>query len=204
MRSAPAWPPCRAARQTRVKSVPVSQPQRERDGSRSAGRSLRLSALAPPGAIGAGRGTTGRRRRRWARRRPSLAWKLDDRAAPDTVPMKAVPQQCGPLGRLRPALPAQSGCAVGPSSPFVPVRRVPRSGRFVQPLRSRQPVLQPHLLASDARPCPTRGGLSLPAFARWERPARGEVAALAPAHRTAGRGGRRRRHHGPHRRRRRT
>ena len=158
-----------------------------RDDPRSARRDFGSSALAPPGATGARRGTTGRCRRRWARRQPSLAWQLDDCAAPDTVPMKAVPQQCGPLGRLRPALPAQSGGVVGPPSPLVPVRRVPRSGRPVQPLRSRQPVLQPHLLASDARPRPTRGSLSLPALARWERPARGTLPPLAPAHRTAGR-----------------
>ena len=144
----------------------------------------RLLHLERPGAR---RGTTGRCRRRWARRRPSLAWQLDDRAAPDTVPMKAVPQQCGALGRLRPALPAQSGGVVGPPSPLVPVRRVPRSGRLVQPLRSRQPVLQPHLLASDARSRPARGSLSLPALARWERPARGTLPPLAPAHRAAGR-----------------
>ena len=76
-------------------------------------------------------------RRRWARRQSSLAWQLDDRAAPDTVPMKVVPHLCGALGRSRPALPAQSGAAVGPSSPSVPVRRVPYAGRLVQPLRSR-------------------------------------------------------------------
>ena len=29
--------------------------------------------------------------------------KLEDRAAPYTVPMKAVPQECGALGRVRPA-----------------------------------------------------------------------------------------------------
>jgi hypothetical protein len=29
---------------------------------------------------------------------------LDNRAAPYTVPMKAVPQECGALGRIRPAL----------------------------------------------------------------------------------------------------
>jgi hypothetical protein len=43
----------------------------------------------------------------------SLAWQLDDRAAPDNVPMKVVPHQCGPLGRFRPARPAQSGGAFG-------------------------------------------------------------------------------------------
>ncbi len=56
------------------------------------------------GRRGARCGTTDPSRRRWARRRPSLARQLDDRAAPDTVPMKAAPQQCGALGRLRPAL----------------------------------------------------------------------------------------------------
>ena len=155
--------------------------------ARCAAPGLESAACAPPGATGARRGTTGRCRRRWARRQPSLAWQLDDCAAPDTVPMKAVPQQCGLLGRLRPARPAQSGGVVGPSSPFIPVRRVPRSGRPVQPLRSRQPVLQPQLLASDARPRPTRGRLSLPALAWWARPARGTRPALAPAHHTAGR-----------------
>jgi hypothetical protein len=120
-------------------------------------------------------------RRRWARRRPSLAWQLDDRAAPDTVPMKAVPRQCGALGRLRPALPAQPGGVVGSSSSIVPVRRVPHPGRAVQPLRSRQPVLRPRLLASDSRPRPARGRLSLPALARWTRAARREVPALASA-----------------------
>ncbi len=97
-------------------------------------------------------------RRRWARRRPSLAWQLDDRAAPDTVPMKAVPQQCGALGRLRPALPAQSGGVVGPSSSIVPVRWMPHPGRLVQPLRSWQPVLRPRLLSATGviRPLQSR------------------------------------------------
>ena len=186
MRSASAWPPCRAARQTRSKSAWVSQRHRDRDdpmsGRRDSGQLLRHLGRPARGAV-----QPDPSRRRWARRRPSLAWQLDDRAAPDTVPMKAVPQQRGALGRLRPALPAQSGGVVGPSSPFFPVRRVPRSGRLVHPLRSRQPVLQSHLLASDARPRPARGGLSLPALARWAPAARRQVAALAPAHCTAGR-----------------
>jgi hypothetical protein len=133
------------------------------------------------------------RRRRWARRQSSLAWQLDDRAAPDTVPMKVVPHQCGALGRSRPALPAQSGGVVGSSSPSVPVRRVPHAGHLVQSLRSRQPVLQPHLLAPEARPRPTRGRQSLPTLACRTLPARRTIAALARAHRAASCPGRHRR-----------
>ena len=113
----------------------------------------------------------------------------DDRVAPYTVPMKAVPHQCGALGRFRPALPAQSGGAIGPSSPSVPVRRVPHPGRLVQQLRSRQPVLQPGLLAPDARPRPARSRASLSALARWAHPARRAIPALASAHCAASRAG---------------
>jgi len=98
----------------------------------TASRSSRLAGLARFGAV-----QPDASRRRWARRQSSLAWQLDDRAAPYTVPMKVVPHQCGALGRSRPALPAQSGGVVGPSSPSVPVRRMPHAGRLVQPLRSR-------------------------------------------------------------------
>ena len=46
-------------------------------------------------------------------RQRSIAWRLVDRAAPDTVPNKAVPPECGSLGRVRPAPWAQGspGCA---------------------------------------------------------------------------------------------
>ena len=48
----------------------------------------------------------------------ALAGMLDDRAAPYTLPMKAVPQQCGALGRVRPATAptAKSGGAHGLSA----------------------------------------------------------------------------------------
>jgi len=79
----------------------------------------------------------------------SRAWKLDDRAAPYTVPMKAVPQQCGALGRVRPA-PRFVRDAHGPSSPLVPVRALPTPGPAVQPLRPWSALLQLGVLASGA------------------------------------------------------
>ena len=162
------------------------------------GRRLRCAARRPrrsrlPGLARFGAVQPETSRRRWARRQSSLAWQLDDRAAPDTVPMKVVPHQCGALGRSRPALPAQSGGVVGPSSPSVPLRRVPCAGRRVQPLRSRQSVLQSGLLASEARPGAARGCMSLPALACRTRPARRAVSALARTHRAASCSGRQRR-----------
>jgi hypothetical protein len=65
----------------------------------AASRGSRLPGLARFGAV-----QPEASRRRWARRQSSLAWQLDDRAVPDTVPMKVVPHQCGALGRSRPAL----------------------------------------------------------------------------------------------------
>ena len=52
-----------------------------------------------------------------------LAGKLDDRAAPYTVPMKAVPPQCGPLGRPRPAPRlVRGGCMERPARLFLCAR----------------------------------------------------------------------------------
>ena len=119
-------------------------------------------------------------RRRWARQRTSLAGKLDDRTVPYTVPMKAVPQQCGPLGRIRPALRFVRG-ACGATSPPVPVRRLPRAGPAVQPLRPRQPLLQPAVLAGVARCGPARGGAPLPVFTAWSPGACRAISALAGA-----------------------
>ena len=50
------------------------------------------------------------------------AGKLDDRTAPDTVPMKAVPQQCGALGRVRPALRLCRGAMDRPARLYVCAR----------------------------------------------------------------------------------
>ena len=130
-----AWRPCRAARLTRAISTPV-RPVRvnaqrcegPRDGACS-NPSLRQAGVTHVAAV-----QPDSCRRRWPWQWPSLAWKLDDRAALYTVPIKAVPQECGAPGRVRPAPPAQSGGVVGPSSPFVPVCRMPRSGRLVQSL----------------------------------------------------------------------
>jgi hypothetical protein len=72
-------------------------------------------------------------RRRWARQQSDLPGSLNDRTAPYTVPMKAVPRQCGALGRLRPALRLCRG-AYGPTCPPVPVRALPPAGHPVQPL----------------------------------------------------------------------
>ena len=77
---------------------------------------------------------------------PLLPVKLDDRAVPYTVPMKAVPAQCGPLGRVRPARRFVRGVH-GPTGPYVPVRALPHAGGLVQPLRSRQPLLRAGVLA---------------------------------------------------------
>lgn len=118
-----------------------------------------------------------------------LAGKLDDRTAPYTVPMKAVPQQCGALGRVRPALRLCRG-AHGPTSPRVPVRALSRPGHPVQPLRPRQPLLQPGLLAPGPRPGAARSRSALPAVpARPHRPCTA-LRPLAPA--PCGRGWRRR------------
>jgi len=79
----------------------------------------------------------------------SLASKLDDRAAPYTVPMKAVPLQCGALGRVRPAPRFVLG-AHGPSSPSVPVRALPLPGTALQPLRPWPALLRIGVLAPGA------------------------------------------------------
>lgn len=65
------------------------------------------------------------------------------RAAPDTVPMKAVQQQCCTLGRVRPApFGLMPEVAHGPFSPPVPVRTLPRPGAAVLALRPRSAILQ--------------------------------------------------------------
>ena len=71
----------------------------------------------------------------------SLAGKLDHRAVPYTAPMKAVPQECGSLGRFRPALRLFRG-AHGLICPTFPVRAMRRTGPAVPPLRSRQSLLR--------------------------------------------------------------
>ena len=144
-----------------------------RDGHRgrcAASRSSGLPGLARVGAI-----QPDASRRRWARRQSSLAWQLDDRAAPDTVPIKVVPHWGGKLGRSRPALTAQSCGVEIPSSPSVAMRWVPCAGRLVQP----------RLLAPKAR-----RRLWLPALARRTHPARRGFTALARTHRAASCSGR--------------
>ena len=74
---------------------------------------------------------------------------IDDRATPYTVPSKAVPPECGALGRIRPAHSAPAGA--NGFSPPVPVRVLLHAGGAVQPLRPGQPLLQPHLQPAGPR-----------------------------------------------------
>lgn len=130
-RPAPARPPCRAAWLARAGAM-VTAARTLSALSGGSGGTARYNAFdAEEGGRGSG----------------LTAGKLDDRTAPDTEPMKAVPQQCGALGRVRPALRLFRG-AHGPTRPPVPVRALPRAGPPVQPLRSRQPLLRPAVPAS--------------------------------------------------------
>ena len=111
----------------------------------------------------------------------SLAGKLDDRTAPYTVPMKVVPRQCGTAG-TRPSSTAASvlgrGVHGGSRAP-VPVCALSRPGRVVQPLRPRQPLLRPAVLASGARGRSARERTSIPTVLARPACARRAVAAVA-------------------------
>jgi len=110
----------------------------------------------------------------------SLAGKLDHRAVPYTVPMKAVPQECGSLGRFRPALRLFRG-AHGLICPTFPVRAMRRTGPAVPPLRSRQPLLRSGVSArgQGRGPTPSRWAVSI--LHGWAQGARAALAPLAPA-----------------------
>ena len=98
--------------------------------------------------------------------------------------MKAVPLQCGPLGRVRPALRFVRG-AYGAASPPVPVRGVSRAGRALQPLRPWQPLLQPAVLAAVSECGSARRRAPIPVFMAWSPCARRTIAAMAAASRRA-------------------
>ena len=185
-----AWSPCRATRPaSTTSSSPVSRPIAITSVIGIAGDAQQAAIRSCP-TCSIRCSTTRCEPKRVGTAAVSLAWQLDDRGAPDTVPMKVVPHQCGALGRSRPALPAQFGGAVGSYSPSVPMRRMPHAGRLVQPLRSRQSVLQSGLLASEARLRAARSRLSLPALGRRTRAACRAFTALARTHRAAGRSAR--------------
>lgn len=102
-------------------------------------------------------------RRRRVRQRSLHAGKLEDRAAPYTVPIKAVPPQCGALGRVRPAPLAAPRGADGTRRPSVPVRALSRPSAAVQSLRSWPALLQRGVFTPGTRECATRSRTTLPA-----------------------------------------
>ena len=114
------------------------------------------------------------------RQRSDNAWQHVDRAAPYTVPMKAVPPECGALGRVRPApLALKARGAYGLFGSHVPVRPVPRPGSGLRRLRPRPALLHTNLF----RPGPPRGTprrrSALPVQPRRPRGSRSTFAALA-------------------------
>ena len=111
---------------------------------------------------------------------------LDNRAAPYTVPMKAVPQECGALGRIRPALRFvrsvrgrqchNFSCNFSPS---VLVRTLPLPSRAVQRLRPWPALLRSGLFAAVPRCGQARCRTPLPTQPPRPRGARSTLAALA-------------------------
>ena len=167
--SAPAWPPCRAAKQARAT---------QRAGHRWGARADAVSGGVT--ACWASRGTTRQMPKKAGTATVSLAGKLDHRAVPYTVPMKAVPRECGSLGRFRPALRLVRG-AYGPFRAAVLVRTMRRTGRPVPPLRPRQPLLQPGLWAPGQGRLATPIRPALPALPARAQGARATHSPLAPA-----------------------
>ena len=98
--------------------------------------------------------------------------------------MKAVPRECGALGRVRPA-PRPGRGLRGDRGAFVPVRGLPRAGAAVQSLRPRQPLLRPRVLAPGARCGPARSRRPLSALVPRPTCARRAHPALARAPRRA-------------------
>jgi len=98
--------------------------------------------------------------------------------------MKAVPQQCGALGRVRPALRLCRG-AHGPTRPPLPVRALPRAGHPVQPLRPRQPLLRTAMPAAGTRRGTAPGCAPLPEVQARPRLPCAALTSLAPAPRRA-------------------
>jgi hypothetical protein len=119
---------------------------------------------------------------------------LDNRAAPYTVPMKAVPQECGALGRIRPALRFvrsvrgrechNFSCNFSHNfscnfSPSVLVRALPLPSRAVQRLRPWPALLRSGLFAAVPRCGQARCRTPLPTQPPRPHGARSTLAALA-------------------------
>ena len=158
-----------------------------------AGGFARRGRFVREGGVGTARDTRGgcavqlrQCRSRWARQRSRCRSAEGNRAAPCTVPMKEVPQQCGALGRFRPAPSVYRG-AHGPSRSSVRVCTVSRAGCAVPSLRPWPALLHAFVLAPGPGQRTTPDRAALPAQPRRTQSPRGALTALArapAAHRT--------------------
>ena len=172
---APAQPPCRAAGQAQ----PMASAQCQR-GQRGSGWGCDCGGASA--VRGGARDTTALMPKKVDAATANLAGKPDNRTAPYTVPMKAVPRQCGTAG-TRPSSTAASvldrgvhGCSRAP----VPLCALPRPGSAVQPLRSWQSLLWPAVPTLGARRRSARERASVPTVSPRPAGPRQAVAALAP------------------------